>query len=76
MSLSLAAVLSHAASADNGLIYPFDTLVAQRLPTSLEMHDAIIVATALLHRELTGEALALVTRDEKITASGLVPVIW
>lgn len=36
----------------------------------------MIVATALLHQERTGEPVALIARDEEITASGLVPVIW
>jgi hypothetical protein len=45
------------------------------LPTTLNIHDAIIVGTALVHRDLLGEQVALITRDPEITASGLVPVV-
>ncbi len=40
-----------------------------------EMHDRQIAATAL-YRASQGVKVALLTRDENITASGLVPVLW
>lgn len=40
-----------------------------------EMHDRLIVATALTLSD-TGTPAVLVTRDQDITGSGLVPVLW
>jgi PIN domain nuclease of toxin-antitoxin system len=40
-----------------------------------EMHDRQIVSTALFVKK-RGFDVAILTRDENITASGLVPVIW
>ena len=40
-----------------------------------EMHDRQIAATAL-YRASQGVKVVLLTRDENITASGLVPVLW
>lgn len=76
IEVTLPMVLAHADSRANIATYPFDALVAQRLPTSLEMHDAIIVATALVHEDLTGQPVALITRDEQIAASGLLSIVW
>ncbi len=59
-------------------IYPLDRAVidlSQSLTSITEMHDRQIVATALvLARQ--GEEVTLLTRDENITASDLVPVLW
>jgi predicted nucleic acid-binding protein len=57
-------------------ISPLDELVATRLPPELDIHDAIIVATALFYRDALGRETALVTADRQIAASGLVPVVW
>jgi PIN domain nuclease of toxin-antitoxin system len=40
-----------------------------------EMHDRQIVASALVLKD-KGAAVAVLTRDQVIRASGLVPVIW
>jgi len=54
-----------------------DAVVARTLSlTSIrEMHDRQIVATALILAD-AGTLTALVTRDQNITLSGLVPVVW
>ncbi len=62
--------------AENCSLYPLDELVAARISGELDLHDAIIVATALVYRERVNEEVAIVTRDEKIAQSGLIPVIW
>ncbi|MDQ6602066.1 MAG: PIN domain-containing protein [Chloroflexota bacterium] len=41
-----------------------------QLPTTLDIHDRIIVATALVYNA------SVVTKDEKIVASATVPVVW
>jgi PIN domain nuclease of toxin-antitoxin system len=40
-----------------------------------EMHDRQIVATALLLQR-QGRAVALLTKDANIVASGVVPIVW
>lgn len=69
-------VIEHVSEAANTLIYPLEESVVTRLPTILNIHDAIIVATAIVFRDVVGEPTALVTRDEQIRKSGLVEVIW
>jgi len=46
------------------------TLDLRMLKAIPEMHDRVIVAEALARGAI------LITRDEAITASGLVPVVW
>jgi predicted nucleic acid-binding protein len=49
-----------------------DTIIrrAATLPETLEMHDALIVATALHHKSI------LITKDQVITQAGLVKTLW
>jgi PIN domain nuclease of toxin-antitoxin system len=54
-------------------IYPVDLSVVSRAPLGLDIHDSLIVGTALVQREaITG----ILTQDEAITSSGLVPTLW
>jgi PIN domain nuclease of toxin-antitoxin system len=54
-------------------IYPIDLSVVNKAPLGLDIHDSLIVGTALVQREaITG----ILTRDEAITSSGLVPTTW
>jgi PIN domain nuclease of toxin-antitoxin system len=76
VAVDLPAVLSHIAGLTNCVIYPLDQTVVEHLPTGLDIHDAIIVATALVFRDVLGENTAIVTRDAAIHASALVQVIW
>ncbi|MGV2831461.1 type II toxin-antitoxin system VapC family toxin [Myxosarcina sp. GI1(2024)] len=60
------------------IIYPVDkSVIKQSLSLSAitEMHDRLIVATAIVW-ENRGEKIALLTRDRNITASGIITVIW
>ena len=53
------------------------TLETVRLiPGNLEMHDGIIVATALLIQDSSDEDVAVITRDRAIRDSGLVETVW
>ena len=70
------AVLRHLSAVRNCAIYPLDEAVIERLPITLEIHDAIIVATALVFRDVLGHPTTVITRDEQITDSGLVDVLW
>jgi hypothetical protein len=70
------AVVAHIAGATNCVVYPLDETVVEHLPTTLNIHDAIIVATALVFRDVLGETSAVITKDTDITVSGLVNVVW
>lgn len=58
------------------LIFPMTEEVVRLLPVELDIHDAIICATALAYNRATGLETAVLTRDEAIVGSGLVPVLW
>jgi hypothetical protein len=64
------------ANSSNALTYPLDELVVSRLPTQLRIHDAIIVATGLVFRDVLNEPTALITQDSRIVASGLIETVW
>lgn len=69
-------VLAHVAAAGNCRVRPLDEAVVSRFPASLDIHDAVIVATTLTYQDDPAEDVALITRDVRISASGLVPVVW
>ena len=74
--VDLPAALAHIAASANCRIQPLDEVVLDKLPTTLNIHDAIIVGTALVYRDVLGENVALITKDQEITASGLIPILW
>jgi PIN domain nuclease of toxin-antitoxin system len=76
ITIDLPHVLAHTASTANCLVYPLDGAVVERLPTTLNIHDAIIVATALVFRDVLSEDTAVVTKDADITASRLINTLW
>ena len=51
-------------------------ITVNHLSSQLDIHDSIIVATALQCRDSFEEEIALLTNDTAITQSGLIPVIW
>lgn len=55
------------------LVYPIDLDVVRQAPPTLDIHDSLIVGTALAQPVAVD---GILTCDEAITASGLVPVIW
>jgi hypothetical protein len=63
-------------AANNVVVYPLDEQVVDKLPTALDIHDGIIVATALLYRDVLRQEVSVVTKDEMIAGSGLINVIW
>lgn len=76
ITIDLPQVFSYIANAMNCVVYPLDEFVIRQLPTTLDIHDAIIVATAIMFRNELGEDTALITKDAEIVASGMVRVIW
>ncbi len=76
ISVSFEEALQHIETAANVLLHPLDISVATRAPAELEIHDAIIVGTALYLSDELKEPVPLVTLDKTISNSQLVPVIW
>jgi PIN domain nuclease of toxin-antitoxin system len=58
------------------LILPLSEDVISRVSTNLNIHDAIIVASALAYNARTGETVQAITRDVRIAACGLVECVW
>jgi PIN domain nuclease of toxin-antitoxin system len=78
-SIPSASILLTFVNADRrAYVYPLNKDVIEKTIGLLaigEMHDRQIVATALFI-ESQGEAVALLTYDQNITASGLLTIIW
>lgn len=75
IAVSTADVVERVREAANARIQPLDQEVVAFLPASLNIHDGLIVATAL-HLAGRGAGVALVTKDAEIAGSGLVEVVW
>ncbi len=58
------------------LSYPLDLAVVRAMPRSLDIHDAIICATALVYQKTVNEEALLITRDESLIKSNLVKTVW
>ena|ERR1043166_4517409 len=63
-------------AASNCGLYPLDEQVAMLILTRLNMHDAIIVATALVYRDILHESVAVITKNGEITHSCLIETVW
>ena len=76
ISLGLQETLAYIEGVANCSIHPFDESVVKRLPLTLDIHDSIIVATAIMFRDVVGEDTAIISKDREITESGLIRVVW
>lgn len=73
VALGFADTIARIEIMDNFEIVPLDLDVlkmANRIESLLEMHDKLIVATALCY------SASLITRDEQITTSKTVKIVW
>lgn len=76
IAVDVSDVLTHCASVSNCSISSLDTEVVQSMPAGLDIHDGIITATAIFHRDVLHETVKLITKDEEITNSGVIEVVW
>jgi PIN domain nuclease of toxin-antitoxin system len=76
IDVGVAHVLESISALPNFTVYPLDEAVIEHLPTELNIHDGIIVATALVYRDLFGEDVGVITKDQEIVESGLVNTVW
>jgi PIN domain nuclease of toxin-antitoxin system len=75
-TVDLAAVRSELISVRNAVVYPLDAQVVSVTPTSLNIHDAIIVATAIVYRDVLKQGVEIITKDHEIAPSGLIATLW
>ena len=76
IAVSYQQALERVETTENILLYPLDISVVANSPPLLNIHDGIIVGTAISLSQELNQPVPLVTIDEAITASGLVPVLW
>jgi PIN domain nuclease of toxin-antitoxin system len=75
-TVSLGDAMALIDSLNNCEVHPFDEAILNILPAGLEIHDAIIVATAMALTGAIAEPVRVLTHDKRITESGLVDVLW
>ena len=73
--LSFEHALQKVETTENILLHPLDISVVTVAPTNLDIHDAIIVGTAIQSTQELDQSVSLVTLDKAIIDSNLVPVI-
>ena len=76
IGVTVSSVIEHVLGTENTVFHPLNESLAEHLPASLDIHDGIIVATAIMFRDVYGDSAAVITKDRMITKSGLVDVLW
>jgi PIN domain nuclease of toxin-antitoxin system len=76
IQVSLKNVQRDLISLTNCLIYPLDEQVVSLCPSSLNIHDSIIVGTALVYRDIYKQPVSLITKNGEITKSGIIQTLW
>ena len=75
-SANLAHVYQRFINSANCRVHPLDEEVVAQIPTGLDIHDAMITATALVYRDVFQQPVTLITKDNRITQSGLIQTLW
>jgi len=68
-------VTDYLSESENCIIYPVDEDIVENMPEGLNIHDALIVATGLVYKNILQEEVKILTEDEEIIKSKLLPVI-
>jgi PIN domain nuclease of toxin-antitoxin system len=76
ITTDLAGVYQRFVNSANCTVHPLDEEVVAQVPMGLDIHDAVIVATALVHRDIRQQPTTLITKDNSITQSGLIQTLW
>ena len=63
-------------AATNARVHPLDEEIISLIPVGLDIHDSVIVATAIFYRDRLQQQTTLITKDTKITQSGLIQTLW
>lgn len=74
INIDFKSVLKYLSECDNCIIYPVDEVVIDYMPKGLDIHDAIIVATGLAYKDSLSEEVFVLTEDNSIRNSKILPV--
>ncbi|MGR3311397.1 MAG: type II toxin-antitoxin system VapC family toxin [Candidatus Brocadiales bacterium] len=75
ININFEKVLEHISESANCIIYPIDEDVVEEMPEGLTIHDALIVATGLVYKNILREEVKILTEDKEIIKSHILPVI-
>lgn len=75
ISIDFEKVIDYLSESENCIIYPVDEDVVEEMPEGLNIHDALIVATGLVYKNILGEEITILTEDDEIIKSKILPVI-
>jgi PIN domain nuclease of toxin-antitoxin system len=67
-------VVDYLSESENCIIYPVDESVINEMPVGLSIHDALIVATGLVYKNILKKDVKILTEDELIIKSHILPV--
>ena len=76
ITTDLATVYQEFIDSTNCKVHPLDEHIVSLTPNGLNIHDSIIVATALVYRDLLKMPTTLMTKNGEITKSGLIQTLW
>jgi PIN domain nuclease of toxin-antitoxin system len=74
IKLDFKTVLKYLSECDNCIVYPVDEVVIDYMPKGLNIHDALIVATGLVYKDSLSKDIFVLTEDDSIKNSGILPV--
>ena len=74
--LSFNEILRLIATTPRCTVFPLDIFTLSYLPNNLDIHDSLILATALYCRDFFSDEVAILTNDIAITESRLISTIW
>ena len=66
-------LLTEVGDEERFLVHPLDMDILRRVSDALEMHDAIVCATALTYHEASGEPVPVITKE---TVASAIPDSW
>ncbi|MBI5788391.1 MAG: PIN domain-containing protein [Candidatus Schekmanbacteria bacterium] len=67
-------VIEYLSQSENGIIYPVDEDVVEEMPEGFNIHDALIIATGLVYRNILREEVKILTEDREIIESNILSV--
>jgi PIN domain nuclease of toxin-antitoxin system len=74
ININFETVIEYFSECDNCIVYPVNEDVVEHMPVGLDIHDGIIVATGLIYKNFQGDNVFILTEDETIRNSGILPV--
>ncbi|MFN3740554.1 MAG: type II toxin-antitoxin system VapC family toxin [Thermodesulfovibrionales bacterium] len=75
INIAFEKIIDYLSECENCIIYPVDENVIERMPEGLNIHDALIVATGLLYKDILQEEVKIITEDAEIIKSEFLPVV-